>query len=53
MKTRFNLTKTLAFSALVAVFFAPSTLIVADDDEADVEEVVVTGSLSKVAHVHL
>ena len=47
MKTRFNLTKTLAFSALVAVFFAPSTLIVADDDEADVEEVVVTGSRIK------
>ena len=47
MKTRFNLTKTLAFSALVAVFFAPSTLIAADDDEADVEEVVVTGSRIK------
>ena len=46
MKTRF-LTKTLAFSALVAVFFAPSTLIAADDDEADVEEVVVTGSRIK------
>ncbi len=47
MKTRFNLTKTLAFSALVAVFFAPTTLIAADDDEADVEEVVVTGSRIK------
>ena len=47
MKTRFNLTKTLAFSALVAMFFAPATLIAADDDEADVEEVVVTGSRIK------
>ena len=47
MKTRFNLTKILAFSALVAMFFAPATLIAADDDEADVEEVVVTGSRIK------
>ena len=47
MKTRFNLTKTLALSALVAVFFAPSALIAADDDEADVEEIVVTGSRIK------
>ncbi|GIT61417.1 MAG: hypothetical protein Ct9H300mP20_12440 [Gammaproteobacteria bacterium] len=29
MKTRFNLTKTLAFLALVAMFFAPATLIAA------------------------
>ena len=47
MKTRFNLTKILALSALVTVFFAPVTLIAADDDEADVEEVVVTGSRIK------
>jgi len=47
MKTRFNLTKILALSALVAVFFAPSALIAADDDEADVEEIVVTGSRIK------
>ena len=47
MKTRFNLTKILALSALVAVFFAPVTLNAADDDEADVEEVVVTGSRIK------
>ncbi len=47
MKTRFNLTKTLALSALVAVFFAPAALIAADDDEVDVEEIVVTGSRIK------
>tara|TARA_B100001123_G_scaffold408826_1_gene502347 strand:- start:436 stop:3255 length:2820 start_codon:yes stop_codon:yes gene_type:complete len=43
----YNLFKTLAFSALVLTFFVPSTLIAAEDDEADVEEVVVTGSRIK------
>jgi len=43
----YNLFKTLAFTALVTTFFIPSTLIAADDDEADVEEVVVTGSRIK------
>ena len=42
----FNLLKTLAFSALVLTFFAPSTLV-AQDDEVEVEEVVVTGSRIK------
>ena len=45
MKTK--IFKTLAFSALVLTFFVPSTLMAADDDEADVEEVVVTGSRIK------
>ena len=45
MKTK--IFKTLAFSALVLTFFVPSTLMAADDEEADVEEVVVTGSRIK------
>ena len=47
MKTRINFLKALTFSAMLAVFLSPSAILVADDEEAEVEEVVVTGSRIK------
>ena len=47
MKTRINFLKALTFSAMLAVFLSPSAISAADDEEAEVEEVVVTGSRIK------